>query len=121
MSGRKNFLLQAPIVTAGDMSGNLTSKVTNIQGLDNIGIQWNVATGTPSGTVSVQVSIDHNEAPAAAVTGNWVTLSSQVITSGSPSPIIFNLQGLATMWIRTIYTASGGTGTGNAFICGKML
>lgn len=122
MSGRKLSLPKFPIMTAGDASGNITSTVLNIQNYDNIGIQANIATGTPSGTLSVQVSADFSQVNGQVIAaGNWVTLTTQAITSGSPANTYFDLNQLSSLWARLIYTSSGGTGTINAFAVGKMI
>lgn len=124
MSGRKNQLSKFKIVSAGDMSqATVTSTVVNIQGLDNIGIQVNILTGTANGTLSVQTSIDHAEGTAVA-TGNWVSLPStytQTIASGSPANVIWDLNQISAPFIRLLYTKTSGTGTFDAFVCGKMI
>lgn len=126
MSGRKNSLSRFQIVSAGDQSqATVTSSVTNIQNLDNIGIQFNVLTGTASGTLDVQVSADHQEVNNVVKTaGNWVSLGSSyqvTITSGSPANVYFDLSQLSAPFVRLLWTKSGGTGTFDAFIVGKML
>lgn len=124
MSGKRNSLLKYQTISSGDMSGNLTSAVTQIEYLDNIGIQLNF-TGTPTGTFSVQVSIDYAQDSLGNVTniGNWiaVTLSAAATASGSANQIYIDLNELSAPWIRCIYTRTSGSGTLNAFICGKML
>ena len=124
MSGRKNALKQFQMITAGAMVGNLVSLVTNIENLDNIGIQANVVSGTPTGVLAVQISADYNAVNGVVLNaGNWITLpaASQAITSGSPANTYFDLNQLSSMWIRLIYTATSSSGSLNAFIVGKML
>lgn len=122
MSGRKNFLASYKLVTAGDMSlASVTSSPINIQGEDNVGVQLNILTGTPTGVFTVQVSADYNQNLA---TGNWINVNlptSAAITSGSPSPVYIDLNQISAPWIRVVYTKTSGTGTFDAFICGKML
>lgn len=117
---RKNNLLKFQTITSGDMSqATLTSSITNIQYLDNVGIQANF-TGSPVGTLSVQVSIDHAQDEWGNVTtaGNWSQVTSSAVTS---SPVVFDLNQLSAPWIRVVYTKVSGTGTLNVFITGKML
>lgn len=127
MSGRKNVLKKYQTVTNGDMSGNITSSITALAYLDNVGYQFNIS-GTPTGTLQVQVSADHaqDEFGNVTVAGNWVPLTfngsaNVVITAGSPSPIYLDLNQLSAPWIRAVYTATSGSGTLNAFITAKML
>lgn len=111
----------------------LTSKVTDIQWLDNIGLQF-VWTGTPVGTFSVQVSADY--APGGEVgsgpanPGNWIPLTlsywngTMFVTGTSiptsvGSPIYLDLDFLSAPWIRAVYTNTSGSGTLTATITGK--
>jgi hypothetical protein len=109
----KNFLAPVRIISAGDMTGSLTSSVTNIQCLDNICIQA-IYTGTPTGTFSVEGSLDNV---------NWVALS----TAPSPNPTgsagssLVQYSNQSIVYIRFKYTASSSTGTLNAYISGKAI
>lgn len=125
MSGRKLTLKQFQTITSGDMSqASLTSRVTNIQRLDNIGIQLNF-TGAPVGTFAVQVSADYNQDTEGNVTnaGHWVpiSLSPSPAASGSAASIYIDLAELSAPWIRVVYTKTSGTGVLNSYITGKMI
>lgn len=123
MSGRKNALIKFQTITAGDMSGNLTSAVTNIEFLDNIGFQFNF-TGSPTGTVNAQVSADYAQDQFGNVlnAGNWVSLlTSPPSTGGTSGSIYLDLNQLSAPWIRGIYMFASGTGTLTAFITAKMI
>lgn len=130
MSGRKTFLHKYQIVSAGDQSlTSVTSTVVNIQGLDNIGIQANILTGTANGTFDIQVSADYNALNGVVITaGTWnklgspytATLASGVFTDSTAS-VYFDLNQLSSQWVRLLYTKTSGTGTFDAFITGKML
>lgn len=110
------------------MTGNLTSSVTAIEFLDNIGYQFNF-TGSPVGTFSIQVSMDYDQDNNGNVitAGSWVSIpvtlsgtSYTLIPTSLGSPIYIDLNQLSAPWIRAIYTFTSGSGTLNAFICGKM-
>lgn len=120
----KNTLLKAQVVTSGDMSGNITSLVTNIQFLDNVGYQFNF-TGTPTGAFAIEVSADYAQNAQGVVTnpGTWipVTLPSSPVASGSAGSIYIDLNQLSACWIRSTYAASSGSGTLNAYITGKSV
>lgn len=119
----KSNLKVFPSIIAGAMVGDLTSKVTNIQFLDLIGIQANVVSGTPTGVLAVQVSADYNQDDLGNVlnTGHWITLTSQAITSGNPTFTYIDLTPTSAPWIRTIYTHTSGTGVLNTFVTGKSV
>lgn len=129
---RKNTLKSYPIINAGNMTGDLTSSVTSIQFLDNIGLQisW---TSSPVGTFSAQVSADYSPGGAnntTANSGHWTTLTltywdgaAQVTSTTIPtsvgSPIYLDLSLLSAPYIRLIYTAGSSSGTCTALITAK--
>lgn len=111
----------------------ITSPVTNIAYLDDIGIQFNW-TGSPVGGFQVQVSADYAQDNNGNVTnaGNWVPLTftyfngtSNVTATSIPtsvgSPIYIDLALLSAPWIRAVYTNVSGSGTLNAFITAKAI
>ena len=122
--GRKNTLNNYKVISAGDMSGNLVSKVTDVQFMDNIGFQVNILSGTATGTFSVDVSADYAiSLPTETVTntGNWTSLTTATITSGSPTQTFFNLDCISAPFIRVSYTAGTGSGTCDVIIVGKSI
>lgn len=135
MSGRKNVLPTYPIIIAGDMSlGSLTSIVTEISYLDNVGIQlqW---TGSPVGSFEVQVSADYeqNDVGRGVINpGQWVSLAvtyfaagqlttSTTIPTSAGSPIYIDLTQLSAPYIRVVYTSASGSGILSGFITSKMI
>jgi len=102
---------------------SITSSVTNIQRLDNIGIQFNWS-GAPVGDFAVQISADYAQDTEGNVTnaGNWtpITLSPSPATS-SGSPIYIDMFQLSAPWLRVVYTRTSGSGTLQATIVGKMI
>jgi len=107
----------------------LTSAVTAIEFLDNIGYQINF-TGSPVGTFSVQISADYDQDQNGNVinAGQWITVPVQqngtsytLIPTSLGSPMFLDLNQLSAPFIRLIYTKTSGTGTVNAFVCGKMV
>lgn len=131
---KKSNLPVFQTVTAGDMStASITSAVTNIQILDDIGVQLNW-TGSPVGNFRVQISADHAQDINGNVTvaGNWTPLTltywdgaawatSVDIPTSLGSPIYFDMALLSAPWIRVLYTKTSGTGTLSAFITAKVL
>lgn len=100
------------------MSGNIVSAITNIEYLDDIGYQVNFPT-TALGTFSVQVCMDYNSVTG---TANWndYPFTTTPTADGVLTSIYLDMPLLSAPWIRLIYTRTSGTGTLNAFICGKQ-
>lgn len=126
MSGRKSVLQRFKNIVAQSMGGNITSAVTNIEMLDNIGVQviWS-AGSTPVGVISVEVSMDYDQDTLGNVVnaGNWIalTLDPAANVSGNTGQIYVDLNQLSAPWIRVKYTRTSGTATLSGYICGKML
>ena len=124
MGSTKNALKAYQVITDGSMAGDITSSVTNIQFMDNIGYQISFI-GTPTGTFEVQVSIDHMQDAQGNVTnaGTWVAvaLSPSPTASGSADDIYIDLNQLSAPWVRLFYDRTSGSGTCNAYICGKSV
>lgn len=106
------------------MVSNVVSSATNIQYLDNIGIQINYS-GSSVGSFSVQVSADYLEDINKNVLnpGHWVnlSLSPAPTASAAASSIYLDLNQLSAPWIRVAYTAVSGSGFMSSFITGKMV
>lgn len=106
-----------PVLTAGDMSGNLTTPGVDMLSLPFGAIEL-VWSGTPTGTFSVDGSID-NAATYNLVT-NWYPTGTFInAPSGSPGSTLINLMGIGFRWIRVSYTRSSGSGSLNVKIFGK--
>lgn len=91
------------IISAGDVSGALTSDVIDLR--YNYGCVYQAKlTGAPSGDVLLQGT---NDDPSSA-TAEWTTIKTDTI-SGTTT-ISNNVDGLYWPYIR-VYKAAGGTGT----------
>lgn len=131
---RKNHLGKFQTITNGNMaSASVTSSVSNIQFVDDVGYQFNF-TGSPVGTIAIQVSADYSQDELGNVTnaGNWIPLTltywngsvfttSTSIPTSVGSPVYLDLALLSASWIRSVYTKTSGTGTINAFITAKSV
>lgn len=121
----KNALLPVQIISAGDMSANITGPVTTVAYLDSVAIQLNF-TGTPTGTFEIQGSLDHKvSVPANSVVsnGNWVamTLTPIPTATGSAGQILINMNQIAFPYIRIVYLFASGTGSLDAYIAAKEI
>lgn len=110
---RKNNLATYVSLSAGDMSGNLVSAVTDIRWLDNI-VMYLAFTGTPEGSFSVEVSPDQ-------VTWYALDLVPAPIATGVAGGHRIELNQLSDPYIRASYTATSGTGSLTVTIAGKMI
>lgn len=111
------------VITNVSMTTSITSAVTVIQNLSQIGydISW---TGTPVGTFSVQVSNTYSQNGAGQVlnAGTWttLTLSAPTAAAGSAGNGYIDIDAMSAYAIRLVYTAGSSTGTLNATICAKV-
>lgn len=111
------------VITTGDMSTSLTSEVTVLKQKTGAGydIKW---TGAPVGNFDVEISNTYSKDAAGNTKdpGNWtpVTLSAPIAATGVPDNAFINLAGLEAYAVRLVYTRTGGAGTLDAVICGKV-
>lgn len=120
---RKNVLSTFKAISAGDMSGALTSPVTNVAFLDNLLIQLN-ASGSPAGTYSVEFSADYYQDSQGNIInpGNWVavTLNPMPTITGSGSTII-DLNQMPTSFMRVKWVPTSGSGSLDMYISAKEI
>lgn len=112
--GSKKVLPEYSLITAGVMTGTTTiaSVPTNIQNLDNIGLQvaW---TSTAIGTLTVQCSVD-------GVTYSALTFSPALTQpAGASGGYLINLNQLPFPWLKVSYTNVSSTGVLNVKIFAK--
>src|ERR1700732_1031547 len=115
-----------PVIVNASMAGTVTSAVTIIQNLSLLGydISWSGGSGSTAGTFKVQVSNTYSQKAdgTVAVAGNWTTLTlSNVPTVATSSGNGYiDVDTISAFAMRLVYTPSGGSGTLNATICGKV-
>ncbi len=116
------FQIASLIPTSG--TAVFTSSASSVIYRDSVGYQVNVI-GNTSGTLNINGSIDYNPgAPQSAGTanaGNWTTITSTTIGSGSLYPNLFNLNQLAMAWTQLQYTSVSGSGTLSVWTSAKSL
>jgi len=112
---RKNVIPSYKLIDAGDMSGNVTSSVVNVQNMDIASLHLSWAGTSPVGTVTVQA---RNGA-----TDSWYDLdfgSAISIASNSGDHQII-LQEMPFTDLKVTYTATSGTGTLTGYITAKQI
>lgn len=123
MASRSNRL-KFQTITNGVMTGDITSRISNIEFCDNIGFQFHF-TGTPVGTFQIQVSANYEQDSLGNVTnvGNWIdlVLSGTPVAAGAPDEIYVDVTQISAPWIRAHYTFTSGTGTLQAWVVGKQI
>jgi hypothetical protein len=123
------FLSPNPVVTNGDLSGNITSKPTVLKNLTKASYSYSWTGSTPIGTVAVQLSNDYALNPDGTVlnAGTWSTayvnyngtyVASVPLTGNTGNGFIDLETGAYAS--RTVYTASSGTGTLQVTFVGKV-
>jgi len=123
MSATRAPLKPYPVITNGDMSGDITSDVTIIQNLSLIGYDISWTGSSPVGVMSVQVSNTYslNSDGTVKNSGNWttLTLSTPANVSGNTGNGFIDVDLTGANAIRLVYTRTSGTGTLNATIAAK--
>ncbi len=131
------------VITDGYGGANLTSNPFSISSFPLLSIQFWISSGTPSGSLTVEVSnyedkftdgyLSYTNADVSLNTyiTTWTTLASvknfpvanaytaTTVTSGSPATIALNFQDLGFKWMRLVWTNTSGTGTLQARCSGK--
>lgn len=111
----KTFLKASLFSGNQDMTGALTSQAIALTQVDNVAVQlaW---TGSPTGTFTVQGSIDYVPLPGGGSSlnaGTWttITLPTTAATGGAAGTLLINMNDLGFPWMRVVYTPTSGTGT----------
>lgn len=103
-------LTNTQIITAGDMSGNLSSLAIDISSLNNCSVQFTWSGTSPVGTVSVKISNDGV---------NFDNLSAPVAVSGNSGTKVIKDSGTGYKFIQAVYTFTSGVGSLTAILNGK--
>ena len=123
MSSRPQFGPYS-VITDGDMSSDIVSKVTIIRKMSEISYSVAWAGTAPVGSVSVQVSNDFAQNADGTIKnpGTWNTLplSGPTNVSGSSDNGFIDIDASGAYAIRLVYTATSGTGLMQAVIAGKV-
>lgn len=104
------FTYESSYISGGDMSGNITGPAQDLSYIIGYAVHA-IWTGTPTGTVVLQVSND-------GVTWENITTTSTA-TGGIADSVLFNITDAMYKKVRLTYTRTSGTGTLNVTFMGK--
>lgn len=121
MSATKGTIGVFQSLTNASMATSLTSALTKIQNLDDIGIQVKWTSSNAVGTIAVECSINYN---ANLATGDWVALTFDPALAQPASnngSYLIDLQQVPFTWLRVTYTRVSGSGTLNVWLSAKEI
>lgn len=104
------FSLNKLVISAGDMSSDITSPSLDIAEVGGFAVH-NIWTGSPTGNIIVQASNDDS---------NWFNVDTQA-AGGSAGNDIVNIDGAHYRYVRVFYDATSGSGSLNSYISGKKI
>lgn len=117
MSQGKRTLPVFRIASGADLSTNYTSTPTVIASIDRVFLVISV-TGTPTGTLTVQASVDYDRDLGTA--GNWFDMPLSLdALAGAAQDYVIDIQETAIKAIRLNYASTAGVGAMTATIFGK--
>lgn len=113
-----------PVIIDGDMSGNITSKVTIIDKLSLMSYSVSWVGTVPVGSMTVEVSNDYSQNVDGTVknAGLWTALPLDATASvtGSPDNGFIDIDLQAGYAMRLRYVRTSGTGTMQAILASKV-
>lgn len=104
----RNLVQSGQIVTDGDASASITSKIVDIARCSVCGVQLVSPSGTRVGTIAVQESINGDDWSPVQFADETTSIA---VSSGSALSDLKNLAGLGGQFLRVVFTSTSGTGT----------
>ncbi len=120
MSG-KHFIQPFPVITAGDMSADITSLVTDVLEQDNVCYQVKWAGASLVGRFQIEFTNDDPTNRIATATWTQLTFDFSQAVPADTGDGIFNLNQIPGRYVRFHYVATSGTGTLNVKMSAKGL
>lgn len=108
-------------LTDGSMAASINSAITNVQYMDNVGIQVKWTSSDAVGVIAVEASINYDPRLG---TGDFVALTfSPVLTqpASNNGSYLINLNQLPYVYYRVSYTRTSGSGTLNIWFTSKEI
>ena len=111
--GRKHVLKPYQVITAGDMSADITSEVVTVTQLDRVAFEVAWSGTTPVGTLFVDAQISPD-------LGVWTALDIDTMNvSGNSGNHLITVEVSNFVSVRLRYVFGSGTGTLTAYIAGS--
>lgn len=121
------------VITDGSMADDITSIVTVVQKISIVSYTISWSGTSPVGTLAIQVSNDYKLRPDGTVadTGNWSSIPFNGSVAATPALTLAvsgntgtanlaSLHSCSAYAVRLFYDRSSGTGTLQAYVCGKV-
>lgn len=119
------------VINAGSIaSATITSSVTIVDKISLVAYQFIWTGSSPSGTIIVQGSNNYAVNPDGSVanSGTWTTLyfnvagtpAASITVTGNSSSAVAEIPLTGLYALRAVYTKISGTGTLDAYVCGKV-
>lgn len=102
-----------PLINGQSMAASFNGTPTNFQFFDNLTFQLSWTGASPAGTIGIQVS--NNFDSRFPNNATWSDLQDPpgtpvtIIPDGSAGNGVFDLNQLGGMWVRIVYTTTGGS------------
>lgn len=120
--GRKSILEPYKIVSAASLAGNFTSGNTSIKNLDNIWIEIEWTGTAPSGEIFIEVASEYPKETEQYTQFKELDFGAPITIAGASGTHTINInQAPMASVLRVRYAFTGGTGTMNAYISGKVV
>jgi hypothetical protein len=111
--------IEETIISAGDMSGNITSEAVLIKTIYGYSAQA-VFTGAPTGSLTLEASNASTDDPStASSSGTWTEITGSSTAVAAAGNQMWNYSGAFYKWVRVKYAFTGGTGVLNVNYFGK--
>lgn len=119
-----------PVIVDGDMSDDITSDPTVLNGLTRVSYDFSWTGSTPVGTMAAQVSNSYTIEPdgSPGAPGDWTTIPIMLSdgsvalsapVTGNSGTGFFDIQ-TGAYAVRCVFTSTSGTGTLQAIVAGKV-
>jgi hypothetical protein len=108
---RKNVIERKPVITNGDMSGNITSDAVDLMFLDNVDLIHSWTGTSPVGELVIEVTNNDINNQNALV--EWVQLNfgNTITISANDGEDLIVIRGVPGRFLRAKYLRTSGSGT----------
>ncbi len=98
------------VVDAGSMAASISSDGIDLQGMGKYSFHA-VYTGSPNGTLKIQISNDQVSQPSSVI--NWSDYTGSSTTISAAGDTFYKIERDGERWARLVFTRSSGSGSLN--------